>query len=403
MMPISRIRGICGLSLTLTYGVGYGLAMPPYEINGKQVLMVDAAGNPIDIQSYLRNKQSAALAGQVYNPTIGFETIRNINGGSNKYPYNPFYGGFSPRAALAWSPNFDNGILGTLIGRNKTVIRGGYGRIYGRLNGVDLMLVPLLGPGLLQAVSCVAPTTAGVCTGAGGATPANAFRIGVDGNVAPLPTTTQTLPQPFYPGTVQNGVLSTAAADGSGLDPKLRPNHSDEFNFTIQRTLGSKMVVEAGYIGRKIYNEFQEINLDAVPWMTTLNGQSFAQAWANVYNQICPPGPTCGATAASAANVTAQPFFEAAMGGANSPYCTGSTSCTAAVVKNEVANIRTTLAYQAWVDLSTKAGWTLGRTLLAQPGAGTAAYRRVRFHQLAGPRQLQCGVLRLHGEGLART
>jgi len=63
-------------------------------------------------------------------------------------------------------------------GRNKTVIRGGYARIYGRLNGVDLMLVPLLGPGLLQAVSCVAPTMGGACTGAGGATPANAFRIG---------------------------------------------------------------------------------------------------------------------------------------------------------------------------------------------------------------------------------
>ena len=55
------------------------------------------------------------------------------------------------------------------------------------------------------------------------------------------------------------------------------------------------MVVEAGYIGRKINNEFQEINLDAVPWMTTLNGQSFAQAWACVYNQICAgAGPTCG-------------------------------------------------------------------------------------------------------------
>ncbi len=356
-------------SLTLSYGLGWGLSMPPYEINGKQVSMVDAAGSPIDIQSYMVNKQNAALKGQVYQPLIGFETQRNINGGANKYPFNPFYGGFSPRVSLAWSPSFDSGILGVLVGRSKTVIRGGYGRIYGRLNGVDLLLVPLLGPGLLQAVSCPAPTVSGTCPG--GANPLTTFRIGADGLVAPLPTTTATLPQPFFPGTVQNGVLSTGAADGSGLDPKMRPNHSDEFTFTIQRSLSSRMSVEMGYIGRKISHEFQEINLDAVPWMTTLNGQSFAQAWANTYNQICPgAGPSCGATATAANSVTPQPFFEAALGGPNSPYCTGSPSCTAAVVKNEVGNIRSTKAYSAWLNLNKANGWTLGRTLLSGAGAG---------------------------------
>jgi hypothetical protein len=355
-------------TLTLTYGLGWGVAMPPFEINGKQVLMVDAAGNPVNIQGYMNNKQQAALQGQVYNPTIGFETIRNINGDSMKYPYNPFYGGFSPRVSLAWSPTFDDGILGKVVGRNKTVIRGGYARIYGRLNGVDLMLVPLLGPGLLQAVSCVGPTAAGVCTGPGGATLTNAFRIGVDGQVAPLPTATATLPQPFYPGTTQNGVLSAAAADGSQLDPNLKPNHSDEFNFTIQRSIGSRMILEAGYIGRKISNEFQEINLDAVPTMTTVNGQSFAQAWAAVYNQVCAgAGPTC---TPNVSNVTAQPFFEAALGGANSAYCAGAASCTAAMVKAEVNNIKSTNVYQTWVDLSQKPSWILNRSLLAQPGAG---------------------------------
>ena len=254
------------------------------------------------------------------------------------------------------------------MGKNKTVIRGGYARIYGRLNGVDLMLVPLLGPGLLQAVSCVAPTMGGVCTGAGGATPANAFRIGVDGNTAPLPGATQNLPQPFYSGLTQNGVLNAAAADGSQLDPNMKPNHSDEFTLTIQRQISSKMTIEVGYIGRKISNEFQEINLDAVPFMTTLNGQSFAQAWAAVYNQICAgAGPTC---TPNTANVTAQPFFEAALGGPNSAYCTGFANCTAAMAKNEASNIKSTLAYQVWVNLSQKSSWTLPRSLLAQPGPG---------------------------------
>ncbi len=368
-------------SLTVTYGLGWGFALPPLEDNGKIVSMVDASANLIDVKNYMQNRQDAALKGQVYNPTIGFATIGNV-AGKPKYPFDPFYGGFSPKVSVAWNPKFTDGVLGKIFGGSQTVIRGGYGRIYGRLNGVDLLLVPLLGPGLLQAVSCVAPSSTGQCLNAGGATPATAFRIGADGNTAPIPSTTQTLPQPFYPGTVQNGVLGAAAADGSQLDPKLRPNHSDAYNFTIQRAFNSKMILEIGYIGRVIKNEFQEINLDAVPWMTTLNGQSFAQAWANVYNQLCGgAGPVCAAN--SGIQVAAQPFFEAAMGGPSSPYCAGVANCTQAVVNKEGGNIRTTLAYTTWLNLARAAGWTLGRTMQAQSGAGqslTGAFDFITSH-----------------------
>ncbi len=66
----------------------------------------------------------------------------------------------SPHVSIAWNPQF-NGGLGEKIFREEQYRDpcGGYGRIYGRLNGVDLMLVPLrFGPGLLQAVACVGPT-----------------------------------------------------------------------------------------------------------------------------------------------------------------------------------------------------------------------------------------------------
>src|SRR6185295_15328838 len=161
-------------SLTLSYGLAYSLAMPPYELNGKQVLMVDQAGLPINIKSYMNQRSAAALQGQVFEPTLGFATLPNSNGGLNKYPYKPFYGGFSPHVSAAWNPKANGGILGAILGNNETVIRGGYGRVYGRLNGVDLLLVPLLGPGLLQAVSCLGPTIQGTC-GVNNATPATSF------------------------------------------------------------------------------------------------------------------------------------------------------------------------------------------------------------------------------------
>jgi hypothetical protein len=358
--------------LTLSYGVTWELSMPPYELNGKQVQMVDDSGSPIDIKGYLTNRQKAALQGQVYEPTVGFALIGNAAGGENKYPYKPFYGGFSPHLSLAWNPNFNDGFMSKVFGKNNTVIRGGYGRIYGRLNGVDLMLVPLLGPGLIQGVACVGPLTNGTCAGPSGATPSTAFRIGVDGNTAPLPQVTSTLPQPYFPGTVQNGALNPAAGDGSQLDPNLRPNHSDEVTISIQRSLSSKVIIEGGYIGRKISNEFQEINIDAVPWMTTLGGQSFAQAYGNVYSEYCGlqganvSGATCNKNTAA---VTTQPFFEAALGGAASPYCASAGSCTKAVVAAEGSNIATTLVNTMWLDLGKSSSWTLPRSMMQQPMA----------------------------------
>ena len=138
-------------SFTLTYGLGYQLEMPPYELNGKQIELTDASGKPIQFSNYFAQRESAALQGQVYNPTIAYTNIGNVTGASKKYPYNPFYGGLSPRVSAAWNPHFTDGILGKLLGNGKTVIRGGYGRIYGRLNGVDLVLIPLLGTGLRPA------------------------------------------------------------------------------------------------------------------------------------------------------------------------------------------------------------------------------------------------------------
>ena len=52
-----------------------------------------------------------------------------------------------------------------MFGDGKTVIRGGYGQIYSRLNGVGLVLIPLLGVGLGQPVSCIGASSSGQCLG----------------------------------------------------------------------------------------------------------------------------------------------------------------------------------------------------------------------------------------------
>jgi hypothetical protein len=336
-------------TLTLTYGLSYSIDMPPSSGTGNQ--LVYSNGTPVGAASYLAQRESAALAGQSYDPILGFETL----GASHRnYLFNPFYGGVSPRVALAWNPKFTSGLLGDVFGDGKTVIRGGYSRIYGRLNGIRTAFTPLLGAGSQQAVQCIGPTDTGTCTGTGGATPATAFRIGTDGLAAPLPAVSQTLSQPYLPGIDGNA----AAADGNLVDPNFRPNRSDEFNFTIQRAITPKISIEAGYIGRIIRNEFQLINLNAVPTMTTLNGQSFANAFADVYQEV-------------SANqvVQSQPFFEAALGGPTSSYCRAYSSCTAAVASLQKSTITSTQVFNLWSALNSAPSWTLGRTLLSTAGA----------------------------------
>ncbi|MCU1233702.1 MAG: Cna domain protein, partial [Candidatus Solibacter sp.] len=143
------------------------------------------------------------------------------------------------------------------------------------------------------------------------------------------------------------------------LDSKFKQDRSDAVNFTIQRQLSQRIIFEVGYIGRTIKNEYELINIDAVPYMTTLSGQSFANAYANLYQQVAGGLP-----------VTTQPFFEAALGGSGSAYCRNFANCTAAVASNQSSNIKSTLVYNLWTALNAAPGWTLGRTLLGSPALG---------------------------------
>src|SRR5207302_3450887 len=95
------------------------------------------------------------------------------------------------------------------------------------LNGVNNVLVPLLGTGLMQAVSCQGAVNAANAVGGSqclgsspGATATTGFRIGTDGLVAPLPQpgslqVPNLLPQPYLPGTL-NPAGGRYATAGSG-------------------------------------------------------------------------------------------------------------------------------------------------------------------------------------------
>jgi hypothetical protein len=340
-------------SFTLTYGMGYTLEMPPTEAQGKQTVLVDDSDEPVQTEDYLTQRKNAALQGSAYNPEIGFALVHNVGNGY-KYPYQPFYGSFSPRIGAAWNPSFSKA----------TVIRGGYGRLYGRLNGVDLVLSPLLGIGLIQAVQCRQNFMSGAC-GPTNPTASNAFRIGIDGNSAPLPAATPTLPQPVFPG--YNSIAGSAS---EATDPHFRPNVIDSLDFTVQRQIGQKSLLEVGYIGRIIHHEYQPINLNNVPYMMSVGGQQFQTAYANLekYLNCTVSAGACGANVPGAAAAyksfiaaaPAQGFFENALKGTG--YCNGYASCTAAVLDQELGNLESQAVWSTWSDLDS-GGFNFPRTM----------------------------------------
>jgi hypothetical protein len=85
--------------------------------------------------------------------------------------------------------------------------------------------------------------------------------------------------------------------------------------------------------------------------MMTLNGQTFAQAYANVEKAMgCDISyNVCNAATKAGTTVAAQPFFENAL--ANTGYCTGFANCTAAVVSKQFSNFQAQKVWSLWSAL----------------------------------------------------
>jgi hypothetical protein len=382
-------------SLTLNYGLSYALEMPPTERNGNEVMFTDNVGNALRVQDYLSSRKTAALSGQVYEPYIGFALLKNVAGG-RRYAYDPFYAALSPRISFAWNPKFKSEGINKFFGNGATVVRGGWGRIYGRINGDVEVLNPLLSPGLILATQCkyaqnTATSAASPIAGTGSCTQTNfnettAYRFGPDGMAptlagAALPST---LAQPYHPGIDGPGV-----SIASPVDPSLRPNDVDTFNLSIQRQVNRKMLVEVGYIGRLIHHEYIMLNPNTIPYMMTLGGQSFQSAYLAVEGAFgCTSSASlCATTAAKAGTkptsvnpiVAPQPFFENALGGVGSVYCTGYSSCTAAVVAKQATNFGAQNVFNLWTALDNNTngtggtgGFTFGRSLMGTTTSNAA-------------------------------
>jgi hypothetical protein len=106
-------------NLTLTYGLRYSLWKPVWEKQGYEVQPT------IPLGVYFENRVKGMLSGNPYTELITINKSGPVNGGAPMYDWDKTV--FLPRAALAWSPGFDNGLLKSVFGGpGKSVLRGGF-------------------------------------------------------------------------------------------------------------------------------------------------------------------------------------------------------------------------------------------------------------------------------------
>ena len=303
-------------SFTLTYGLAYGWQAAPTEKFSRQTIQVDATtGQPLSAINYLKQKSDAALQGNVFNPSFGYEPVNK----AGRPVFDTDFGDLAPRVSFAWNPSDKAPLFGRLMGDRKTVLRGGFAMVYDRSNTVQSVEIPMLGIGFDQNVNITTP----LCNynGAGGtgcnagATLTNpglaSFRVGVDGNI-PVPSVPG-VSNPVVPpvGTTANPSAGFQETLSFQVDPSTHVGRTYNVDLGFQRELPGAMVLEASYAGRFARHLPQAVNLNQSPYffVDSKSSQTFAQAFDAVATQLRAGVP--------AASVSTQPWFENQLAGAS--------------------------------------------------------------------------------------
>ncbi|MGB6876659.1 MAG: carboxypeptidase-like regulatory domain-containing protein [Candidatus Acidiferrales bacterium] len=289
-------------SLTVSYGLAYGWQSPPVDTLGRQTILDnDVTGQPLTAPTYLSDKMTAALQGQIYNPTTDYVPVNT----AGSPVFNTDYGDLAPRVSIAWNPSFGGGAMGDIFGDRKTVIRAGYSLVYDRESTIETVVIPMLGVGFGQTLTEITPGCGSPCSNPA----ATDFRAGVDGNLA-VPVV-QPEANPIVPSTPFGNFISFQD------DPDMKVGRSTNLDLDIQRELPGNMLLEVGYVGNMGSRLPTSVDINDAPYFfkDAGSGQSFAQAFDTV----------SGAVRAGVAPNT-QPWFENQLPGYASSVCGGGTN-----------------------------------------------------------------------------
>jgi len=212
-------------NLTLNYGLRWELNTPPTDVSGHVETFRPGQNSTI-------YPCSPALTAD-YPADCPTGLVVPKDPGVPAGLTSTYYKSFAPRVGLAYSPNFDSGVLGKVFGNNgKTSIRMGWGLFY---NPIEELVMAQFGAeppfGGSSSVSNVFFNTPFVFQ-AGGTAP-NPF----GGIITPTPG------QPVDLSDFRPILLY------GEFQPHLRTQYTAQYNLTIQRELARDLMLQIGYVG----------------------------------------------------------------------------------------------------------------------------------------------------------
>ena len=228
-------------NLTVTLGLRYSLFSPPWETNGLEVTPTES------LNTWFNNRGIGMNNGvpSIDAPPIQFDWSGPANGGKTGY-YGWDYKNLGPRAAVAWSPGYDDGLLHDIFGSGgKSSIRAGFGIVYDRIGEGLLDTFDSNGSfGLSTNIPNAAASESVACTPR--VTSLNVIPT-TDNCAYPIftPAPPANYPQP-YPSNPAPG----SEAIAWGLDSHIKTPYSYTIDLSVQRELKSGFSFQVAYVGR---------------------------------------------------------------------------------------------------------------------------------------------------------
>ena len=223
-------------NLNLTLGLRWGYDTPVWETNGLQVAPTT------DPLAWFQQRERNMYAGisSSASPMLSWGLAGKANGRPSWWQ--PVYTNFAPRAAVAWSPSYSDGILKTIFGgAGKSSIRAGAGIFYSKVGQPMAVDSDLNGsPGTATTLSnsnffslANSPRFSGSCNNTG----CTGFPS-LDLYITP-PTSA------MFPSTP----TPSGANVGFVIDDHLRTPYSMNFTLSVQRQLPKGFITEIAYVG----------------------------------------------------------------------------------------------------------------------------------------------------------
>jgi hypothetical protein len=230
-------------NLTVTYGLRWSLFPPPWEVNGFQASPNVNLGTQFD-QIVQNMKQGI---GYQPTPLLGFVRGGPANHGPGWYNFEK--SDFSPHISVAYSPHPQSGWLRNLVGEgDKTVIRGGFSKVYDRAGLQLLSTFDANPPGGFGA------TIQNACCTFGYDDAAHVPRITSINKIptcGPVDNCGDPANQVFFqPPPPAMNPLPGGQAITWGIDSSMKTPYAYAFDFSVGRELPNRLSLQLAYVGR---------------------------------------------------------------------------------------------------------------------------------------------------------